>query len=60
MPKKQLVVEPQLEALSDIYILSGEARRMYEEVMSGPTQKESLLAAILHGIQAIADKEIRG
>lgn len=60
MPKKQPVVEPQLEALSDIYILSGEARRLYDEVLSGPTKKESLLAAILHGIQAIADKEIRG
>ena len=60
MPKKQPIVDPQLEALSDIYILSGEARRMYENVLSGPTQQESLLAAILHGIQAIADKEIRG
>lgn len=60
MPKKQPVVEPQLEALSDIYILSGEARRLYDEVLSGPTKRESLLAAILHGIQAIADKEIRG
>jgi hypothetical protein len=60
MPKKTPAVDPQLEALSDIYILSGEARRMYENVLSGPTKKESLLAAILHGIQAIADKEIRG
>lgn len=60
MPKKAPTVDPQLEALSDIYLLSGEARRLYEDVLSGPTQKEALLAAILHGIQAIADKEIRG
>ena len=60
MLNKAPAVDPQLEALSDIYILSGEARRMYDEMMSGPTQNEVFLAAILHGIQAIADKEIRG
>lgn len=57
---KTPTVDPQLEALSDIYVLSGEARRMYDELMSGPTQNEVVLSAILHGIQAIADKEIRG
>ena len=60
MLNKTPTVDPQLEALSDIYVLSGEARRMYDEMMSGPTQNEVVLAAILHGIQAIADKEIRG
>ena len=60
MSNKTSTIDPQLEALSDIYVLSGEARRMYDEIMSGPTQNEVVLAAILHGIQAIADKEIRG
>ena len=60
MSNNTSTVDPQLEALSDIYVLSGEARRMYDELMSGPTQNEVFLAAILHGIQAIADKEIRG
>jgi hypothetical protein len=49
----------ELEALSDIYIIASRTRKLYDDMLSGPTENEAFIAALLHSIEALADKAIR-
>jgi cyanate lyase len=61
MKKQPITMEipTALEALSDIIIIASRARQLYENVLTGPTQDEAFVAALLHAIEALADREIR-
>jgi hypothetical protein len=62
MTKKQIqALEPsiELEALSDIYLLASRTRQLYEDMLTDSTKDEAYIAALLHAIEALADKAIR-